>query len=71
LLLPFHHLGLVEHVGVVHLLVGDGDIGSDEGGLVVVETFTERGKVLVAVPLCEVGILEFLLCLYVERAPSR
>ena len=33
-----------------------------EGGLVVVKAFTECGKVLVAVSLCKVGILEFLLC---------
>jgi hypothetical protein len=25
--------------------------------------------VLVAVPLCKVGILEFLFCLHIERAP--
>jgi hypothetical protein len=51
------------------VFVGDGYIGSDKGGLVVVKAFTERGKVFVAVPLCEVGVLEFLLCLYVKRAP--
>ncbi len=41
LLLPFHHLGLVEHVGVVHLLkielelvfVGNGDVVMDEGSV--------------------------------------
>ena len=77
LLLPFHHFGLVEHVGVVHLLeielelvfVGDGDVGSNEGCLVVVNSFAKHSKVLVAVPLCKVGILEFLFCLHIERAP--
>ena len=77
LLLPFHHLGLVKHVGVVHLLdielelvfVGDGDVGSDEGGLVVVKAFAKRSKVLVVGPLCKVGVLEFLFCFHIERAP--
>ena len=77
LLLSFHHLGLVKHVGVVHSLeielelvfVGDGDVGSDEGGLVVIEAFAESGKVLEAVPLRKVGIFEFLLCLHIKMAP--
>ena len=77
LLLPFHHFSLVEHVGVVHLLkielefviVRDGDVGSDEGSLVVIKSFAKRSKVLVAVPLCKVGIFEFLFCLHIERAP--
>jgi hypothetical protein len=43
----------------------------DEGGLVVIKAFAECGEVFVAVPLCEVGILELLFCLYVERAPCR
>ncbi len=51
------------------VFVGDGDVGSDEGGLVVVEAFAKRGKVLVAIPLRKLGFLEFLLCLYIERAP--
>ena len=40
-----------------------------KGCLVIVEAFTKHGKVLVVVPLCKVGVLEFLLCLYIERAP--
>jgi hypothetical protein len=66
-----------EHVGVVHLLeielelffVGDGDVRSDEGGLVVVKSFAKRIKVLMAVLLCKVGVLEFLFGLHIERAP--
>jgi len=47
----------------------DGDVGSDEGGLVVVKSFAERSKVLVAVPFRKVGVLEFLFGLHIERAP--
>ena len=62
---------------VIHLLeielelvfVGDGDVGSDEGGLVLVEAFAECSKFLVAVPLRKVGVLKFLLCLHIKRAP--
>ena len=51
--------------------VRDGDVRSDEGSLVVIEAFSERGKVLMVVPLCKVGVVEFLLCLYIKRAPCQ
>jgi hypothetical protein len=77
LLFPFHHLGLVENVEIVHLLqvelehflIQDGDVRLHKGGLVVVETLSNGGEVLVAVPLLEVGILELLLGLGVKGTP--
>ncbi len=39
------------------------------GSLVVIKSFAKRSKVLVAVPLCKVGVLEFLFGLHIKRAP--
>ncbi len=78
LLLPRQHFLLVEAVAVVNFLqiklefviVGDGDVRSNEGALVVVEVLSERGEVFVGVPFGVVIFLQFLLGLNVEGTPS-
>jgi hypothetical protein len=75
---PLHHLGLVKHQRVVDLLqiklgfvvIQNGDVGSDEGNLVINKPFAKGSEVLVTVPFCEVGILQFLLWLDVEGTPN-
>ena len=58
LALPLHHLGLVEHIGIVDLLevelqlvfVGDGDVRTNQRVLIVVKLFPKGGDLLGAVP---------------------
>jgi hypothetical protein len=52
------------------VVVGDGDVRSNEGALVVVEALSERGEVFVGVPFGVVIFLQFLLGLHVEGTPS-
>jgi hypothetical protein len=69
LVLPVHHLGLVEHVGIVDLLklelqlvfIGDGDVRTNQRVLIIVESFPKGGEVLKAVPFCKVCVLQLLL----------
>ncbi len=68
-MLPRQHFLLVEAVAVVDFLqiklefaiVGDGDVQSHEGTLVVVEALSERGEVFVGVPFRVVILFELLL----------
>ena len=77
LLLPRQHFLLVEAVAVVDFLqiklefvvVGDGDVRSNEGALVLVEALSERGEVFVGVPFGVVIFLQFLLGMHVKGTP--
>jgi hypothetical protein len=78
LLLLILHFTLFEVVAVVHLLevklqfvlVGDGDVGADEGALVVIQALAERGEMFIAIPFCVVRVFQCILGLDVEWAPT-
>ncbi len=69
LALPFHHLNLVEQIGVIDLLkvelqlvfVRNRNVQPNQHILIVIESFPESGQMLVAVPFCKVSILQLLL----------
>jgi hypothetical protein len=77
LLFPCQHLLLVEEVAIVDFLqiklelviVGDGDVRSDKGALIIIEALPECRKVFVSVPFCVVFLFDDLLCLDVEGTP--
>jgi len=77
LLLPRQQFLLVEAVAVLDFLqiklefvvVGDGDVRSDEGALVVIKALSKCGEVFVGVPFGVVIFLQFLLGLHVEGTP--
>jgi len=78
LVLPSHHLGLIELIPGVHLFevelqfifVGDCDSEASDSDLFVVESFAEGGEVHVAVPLGPIFGLDDLLGVHVKQTPS-
>jgi hypothetical protein len=52
------------------VVVNNGDIGSDEGALIIIEALPKCREVFVSVPFCVVFIFWDLLCLDVEGTPA-
>ncbi len=79
LLFPRQHLLLVKAVAIIDFLqiklelvvLGDGDVRSDEGTSIIIKALPECREVFVSVPFCVVFLFEDLLCLDVEGTPAR
>ncbi len=75
LLFPHQHLLLVEAVAIVDflqiklelVLVGNGDVRSDKGTLIIIEVLSKCCEVFVSIPFCVVFLFEDLLCLDIEE----
>ncbi len=78
LLFSHQHLLLVEAVAIVDFLqiklelvvVGNGDVRSDKGTLIIIKALPECREVFVSIPFCVVFLFADLLCLDVEGTPG-